>query len=193
MNRNRARVTPEMRDRIAELYLQGKTARDIETACGVSRHTVYRVIYTKGIKRNPDPKLLTFDDIRERLPISRGSIWRILHSLVPPTERSGFGGAHYYEPNIVQRVKETDGYKRAISHRIHKKYLRTHPEAYEQDKHIMRCLTCRFLSPAFTPDIRDYECENFRCQFSKIKNLPKRKSCGCSLWETKLIENERIK
>lgn len=183
----------DTQDKIADLYGQGKTVTDVANICGLPRHTVDKIIARKGIRRKPDSKLLTFNQVWERLPISRGALIRILSTVLPPTKRNNISGAHYYDPDIVRKVRDSEGYRRVISRRIHKKYLRTHPEAYEADKDIMQCSTCRFLSPVFSPDIPDYECTNCRCPFDKIKNLAKRKSCGCCLWETKLGEEERIK
>ena len=185
-------IPKEVKDKIADLYLQGKTIKEIEQDCIVSRHTISTILKNRGIKREPDDGLITFNQIREQLPISRGALWRILHSFVEPIKRRGLGGANYYDPDIVPRIKNSDEYKRVISRRIHKKYLRTHPEAYEVDKHIMRCVTCQYLTPEFDPAHRDYQCVNFRGG-REIKNLPGRVKCGCWMWEWKEEEENDTK
>ena len=83
----RPRIAKETRDRIADLYLKGNKVKDIGRACDVSRKTVTNIIKSRGIERKPDSKLVTFDQIRDALPVSRGALWRILHSIVKPTER----------------------------------------------------------------------------------------------------------
>ena len=186
----RPRIAKETRDRIADLYLKGNKVKDIGRACDVSRKTVTNIVRSRGIERKPDSKLVTFEQISDALPVSRGALWRILHAIVKPTERRGLGGTHYYEPDIILRVKDSDEYKRVISHRIHKKYLRTHPEAYEANKDIMRCVTCKYLTPEFDPFVRDYQCVNFRGG-REIKNLPGRVKCGCWMWEMKENDTER--
>ena len=156
----RPKIPAETRSRVAELYGEGKTFSEVGRACGISRHSAERIITDMGIRRTPGKNSLTFNQVWERLPISRGALIRILQTVLPPTKRNSISGAHYYDPDIIQKIKDSEGYRRVISRRIHKKYLRTHPEAYEADKDIMQCSTCRFLSPAFSPDIPDYECTN---------------------------------
>ena len=177
-------ITQEVENRVADLYSQGKTVKEIKVDCNVSRRTIDRIVTKRGLKRRQGVKLITFEQIREAFPISRGPLLRIIYDLDLPTARLGIGGKHYYDANIIQRIKQTAKYKRAISHRNHKKYLRNHPEAYEADKHIMRCVTCQYLTPEFDPANRDYQCVNFRGG-REIKNLPGRVKCGCWMWEWK--------
>ena len=171
----------EVKDKIADLYRQGKTVKEIVAACGVSRQTVERVVKSRDLQPQVAPEnMLTFNEIQERLPIGRAILWRLVNEITFPYERRGYGGAHYYPADIVQRIRASKEYKRTISHRNHKKRLRVNSQYREIDKDIMRCVTCRFLVPEYDPAQKDYACVNFRTGGREIKNLSN--TCGCWMW-----------
>lgn len=177
-------IAPATRKKIIELHDSGKKIKEIGIICHVSRWSVARIIKTRGEDNSVDlTGLISFDEICCRVPISKTTLWRIVHTIGKPVYRHGFGGRYYYKPEIIQKIFDSDDYKRAISNRLHKNFMRNHPEAYLISKKTMVCKTCRFLYPQFNDNRQDYTCTNFR-KNCEIKNLPNRKSCGCFLWET---------
>ena len=181
------RITDDTRDKIISMFRQGLTREAITRLSPVSRFSVDRIIRDSGLTAEFDySKYLTLEQIQAALPLCDTAIWRIIKRLhLEPVARDS-KGRNYYYPHIVDQIKRSVHYQKAISRRIHKKSLRLRPKLYEQSKDVMLCRTCRYLKPAYNPDTTDYLCDHFRGR-SKIHNLnEKPDSCGCFLWEIRL-------